>query len=463
MHIDTKQSRRAFLQRTAQLGVTGAAAPLLGSLGLIGEAAAAATVSGYKAVVCVFLYGGNDHANTLVPYDPGSHSAYMAARPSIGVPRSMLASTALVQANSMGGLQFALHPSLKRLAPIFAKGKLAPVLNIGALVEPTTKRAYLSKSVRLPPKLFSHNDQQSYMQAFAPEGADAGWGGRMGDLIQSSNGTAALTCVSLQGRSLWLSGKSVLPYTAQPNSMNDVLSGRSDIYGSTAAYKAMRYLMTLDQQNSWIAQEHARVVNRSVLVGDAVSKALATVPDSQFTTFANNGNRLADQLKMVARMIAAGPRLGLKRQVFFVGQGGYDTHGTQLERHPALLGTLGQALGEFYAATEQLGVASQVTTFTSSDFGRTLSDNGDGSDHGWGGIHFLMGGAVKGGRIYGTPPAIGIGTNDDVNGGRVIPTTSMDQLAATLGLWFGLSSAELPLVLPNLVNFNPAQWNLGLL
>lgn len=461
MHIDTKQSRRAFLQRAAHLGAAGAAAPLLGSLGFLSEAAAAATGTGYKALVCVFQYGGNDHHNTLIPYDSASHSAYLATRPRIGVPRSNLVPTALTTANKMGGLEFAFHPALQPQASSFAQGKVAAVLNIGALVEPTTKAQYLKKSVRLPPKLFSHNDQQSYMQSFEPEGADVGWGGRMGDLMQAGNGTSALTCISLAGRSLYLSGNSVMPYTAQPSSVNDLLSN-GNIYGSSLAYDTMRALMTSYQNPSWIAQEHARVAARAVALGDTINTALARVPDASFTTF-TPGNKVSDQLKMVARLIAVGPSLGLKRQVFFVSQGGYDTHSSQLKTHPGLLATLGGALSEFYAATAQIGMENQVTTFTASDFGRTAGDNGDGSDHGWGSTHFVMGGAVKGGRIYGTPPAIGIGTNDEVVGGRMLPTTSLQQMAATMGLWFGVPASDLPMILPDLANFNPAQWNLGFL
>jgi uncharacterized protein (DUF1501 family) len=461
MHIDTKQSRRAFLQRAAHLSAAGAAAPLLGSLGLLSEAAAAATGTDYKALVCVFQYGGNDHLNTLIPYDEASHADYMAARPRIGVPRGHLASTALTTANNMGGRQFAFHPSLKALTAIFAQGKIAPLLNIGALVEPTTKAQYLNKSVRLPPKLFSHNDQQSYMQAFAAEGADAGWGGRMGDLMQAGNGTSALSCISLCGRSLYLSGNSTMPYTAQPSSVNGLLSGGS-LFGSRVAFDAMRALMTSDQNPSWIAQEHARVATRAVALGEKVSTALARAPDASFTTF-TPGNKLSDQLKMVARLISVAPNLGLKRQVFFVSQGGYDTHSGQAGTHPGLLATLGAAMSEFHEATVQLGIEAQVTTFTASDFGRSAGDNGDGSDHGWGSTHFVMGGAVKGGRIYGTPPAVGIGTNDAVVGGRMLPTTSIQQMAATMALWFGVPASDLPMILPNLPNFNPSQWNLGFL
>ena len=463
MHIDTKQSRRAFLRRSAQLGVTGAAAPFIGSLGFISDAAAAAGVADYKALVCVFLYGGNDHANTLPPYDAASYNAYQGARSRVRLDRGSLAPTLLKPANDLGGRQYALNPALVPLMALFNKGSMAPLLNVGALIQPTSRKAYDAGSVRLPPKLFSHNDQQSFVQSFAPEGAPAGWGGRIGDVMLGANGGSALTCISLSGRSLWLSGQAAVPYAVQPGNIVELLGGSTNIYGSGAAYDAMRTLMTQTQQASWIAGEHAKVTSRSLALVDAVTNALAKAPASQFTTFTSSGNALADQLKMVARLIKVGPSLGLKRQVFLVGMGGFDTHSNQLQTHPYLLASLAQALSEFYAATAKLGVADKVTTFTASDFGRSLAENNDGSDHGWGGTQFLLGGAVKGKKIYGIPHSWSINTNDDVGGGRLIPTTSIDQLAATLAMWFGVPAVDLPLVLPNLRNFNPSTWNIGFL
>jgi len=458
MHIDSNQSRRAFLRRAAQLGAIGAAAPFLDTLGLIGEAAAQSS-SDYKALVCVFLYGGNDNWNTMPPYDPTSYNAYRSARPNIAIPHASLGATALSPANDLRGQKFALNPALAPLMPAFRKGKLAPIFNIGTLIEPTSKSDYLKRAVRLPPKLFSHNDQQSYVQSFQVEGADAGWGGRMGDLIQSSNGTAAMTCISLQGRSLWLSGQNVTPYAVSPGSVTELIRGGTRLYSSAPAYDALRQLMTFEQEGSWISQEHAKVVNRSLQLSDSITSALARIPESSLTTFKST-NSLSEQLKMVARLIAVGPSLGLRRQVFFTSLGGWDHHSALLRNHPGLLGNVGNALSEFYAATEQLGVADQVTTFTASDFGRMLVDNGDGSDHGWGSTQFAIGGAVPGGRIFGAPPEVGINGKDDF-GGRLIPTTSFDQLAATLGLWFGLPESSLPMILPNLANFDTSSWDLG--
>jgi len=459
MHIDTNQSRRAFLRRAAQLGAVGAAAPFLDSLGLISEAAAQSS-NDYKALVCVFLYGGNDNWNTMPPYDPTSYNAYRSARPNIALAHNSLDATALSPSNDLGGQRFALNPALAPLMPAFKKGKLAPIVNIGALIEPTSKKAYLNKTVRLPPKLFSHNDQQSYVQSFEVEGADAGWGGRMGDLIQSSNGAAALTCISLQGRSLWLSGQNATPYTVSPGSVTELLRGGTRVYTSGPAYDALRQLMTYEQEGSWIGQEHAKVVNRSLRLSDSVTAALSRIPESRLTTFKSR-NPLSEQLKMVARLISVGPSLGLRRQVFFTSLGGWDGHSALLRNHPGLLSNVGNALSDFYAATEQLGVANQVTTFTASDFGRMLVDNGDGSDHGWGSTQFAIGGAVPGGQIFGAAPEVGINGADDF-GGRLIPTASIDQLAATMGMWFGLTPSELRMILPNLANFDSSTWNLGI-
>ena len=460
MHIDTKQSRRAFLQRTAILGGAGTAAPLAASLGWISEVAAAASGTDYKALVCIYLYGGNDYANTLAPYDPASYNSYLAARPTLALAHDQLGATALKPANDLGGWQYALNPVLAPFVPLFEQGKLAPLLNVGNLVQPVTKEQYLKRSVLLPPKLFSHNDQQCYTMASQPEGAASGWGGRMGDLLRSSNGTAALTSISVNGNALFLSGKTTTPFTIGAGKIEQMLNGSRSLYGSSSAYNALTQLMT-GQTGCYFGQEYANVAQRTLSIGQGIVEALAKVPEESFTTFPADGSSLSEQMRMVARLIAAAPSFGLRRQVFFVGMGGWDTHNDLAQKHPALLGTLAQAMCSFYQATVQMGVADQVTAFTASDFGRTLGANGDGSDHGWGGTQFLLGGAVQGQRIYGTPPSVGLNTNDDVNFGRLIPTTSMDQFAATLALWFGVPVSDLPLVMPNLRYFNPSTWDLG--
>lgn len=452
------ESRRAFLKRSTALGIAGVATPFVTSLAAIGEAAAA-TATDYKALVRVFLYGGNDYANTLTPYDAPSFGLYQAARSNIAHSREALAGTVLTPTTALpGGRQYALAPTMGALKSLFDAGKMAPVLNVGTLVQPTTKAQYQAKSVRLPPKLFSHNDQQSYFQASNPEGATSGWGGRLGDLFQSGNGAASLTCINASGNAVFLTGKSAVQYTVGTNGPNS-LSAATTLFGSSTASATLKSLMTAPAANV-LANEHARVSKRSLDTYSQVAGALAGAPAANFSLFPA-GNSLADQLKIVARMIAVSSELGAKRQVFFVSIGGFDLHDNLVAQHGTLLGRVSDAMKAFYDTTVALGVADRVTSFTASDFGRTLQSNDDGSDHGWGNMHFVMGGAVRGKRFYGAPPAIGNNTDDDVGQGRLLPSTSVDQYGATLASWFGVSPGDLPTVLPNLGSYNPSSWNLG--
>jgi uncharacterized protein (DUF1501 family) len=452
------QSRRAFLKRSAALGVAGVATPFVTSLAGIGEAAAA-TASDYKALVCVFLYGGNDYANTLPPYDSDGYAAYMAARANIALTRESLAATVLNPTNSLGGREYALAPTMGSMKSLFDAGNAAVILNVGTLVQPTTKAQYLANSVRLPPKLFSHNDQQSYFQASSPEGASSGWGGRIGDLFQSGNGSATLTCINTSGNAIYLTGKTAVQYTVGTNGPIALLNNSSSLYGSQTANATLRALMT-GGGGHLFAAEHARVSKRALDTYAQVSGALANAPASDFTLFPS-GNGLADQLKIVARMIAVSSQLGAKRQVFFVSIGGFDMHDLLVAQHGPLMGKVADAMKAFYDTTAALGVADKVTSFTASDFGRTLQSNDDGSDHGWGSHHFVVGGAVNGQKTYGIAPAIGNNTNDDVGQGRLLPTLSVDQYAATLANWFGVSAGDMPTVLPNIGNYNRSAWNLG--
>jgi len=459
--FDHDQSRRAFLKRSAALGMAGVAAPFVTSLGAIGEAAAA-TATDYKAMVCIFLYGGNDYANTLTPYDQASYDRYLAARSNIAHTRESLAATVLNPAQALaGGRQYALAPTMRSLLPLFAGGKLASILNVGTLVQPTTKAQYQANAVRLPPKLFSHNDQQSYFQASSPEGATSGWGGRIGDVFQNGNGAAALTCINASGNAVYLTGRGAVQYAVGTGGPVALLNNSRTLYGSAAAATALRSLMTA-APGTLLGDEHARVSKRALDTYAQVSGALAGAPAANFPLFPT-GNSLADQLRMVARLISVSSELGVKRQVFFVSIGGFDLHDNLVAQHPALIGRVADAMKAFYDTTAAMGVADRVTSFTASDFGRTLQSNDDGSDHGWVSMHFAMGGAVKGGRIYGTPPAVGNGTPDDVGQGRLIPTTSVDQYAATLASWFGVSDGDLRTVLPNIGNYDAASWKLGFL
>ena len=455
--IPSNASRRAFLQRASALSLAGVATPWALNLAAMAEAAAA-TASDYKALVCVFLYGGNDYANTLIPYDNPRYTLYQGMRPTLAYARAALAATALTPKVALpGAIQYALAPELATLLPLFNAGRLGVMLNVGTLVQPTTKAQYNAKSVPLPPKLFSHNDQQSVWQSSSPEGATSGWGGRMGDLFEAGNGNAAFTCVNVSGNAVYLSGKSAVQYQVAPSGPVPLNGVKSPLFGSAACSTALRNLVTAPSTHLF-ENEYARIMSRSLAAGDSLGAALAAGP--AIATAFPAGNSLADQLKLVARMISTSSEVGAKRQVFFVSLGGFDNHDGLASIHPGLLTSVAEAMSAFYAATVELGVADKVTSFTASDFGRTLTGN-DGSDHGWGSMHFMLGGAVAGGRYYGSAPAVANNGDDDVGQGRLLPSTSVDQYAATLGKWFGISDSQLLTVLPNLVNWNAGERTLG--
>jgi uncharacterized protein (DUF1501 family) len=424
------QSRRAFLKRSAALGIAGSAVPFVTRLAAIGEAAAAVTTD-YKALVCVFLYGGNDYANTLPPYDQASYNLYQAARSNIALARTALDATVLNPLTALaGGRQYALAPTLAPLLPLFNAGKL-----------------------------FSHNDQQSFWQASNPEGATSGWGGRIGDLFQSGNGSSTLTCINATGNAVFLTGKTAIQYSVGTGGPIALLGNGSSVFGSTTAASTLRRLMTAGQTNIF-QNEHARVSKRALDTYAQVNTALAGAPVASFPLFPTP-NSLADQLKIVARLISVSSELGARRQVFFVSLGGWDMHDALATGHPTQTALLANAMKAFSDTTKALGVADKVTTFTASDFGRTLQSNDDGSDHGWGSMHFVMGDAVRGQRFYGTPPAIGNNTPDDVGQGCLLPTMAVDQYASTLANWFGVSAGDMPTVLPNIGNYNASSWNVG--
>jgi uncharacterized protein (DUF1501 family) len=450
------QSRRAFLQRSAALGIAGAASPFVMNLAAIGEAAAAVNAD-YKALVCIFLYGGNDYANTLPPYDQASYNAYQAQRSVLAYQRTDLAATVLNPVTSLpGGRQFALSPSLAPLLPVFNGGRMAVMLNVGTLIQPTTKAQYTAKSVPLPPKLFSHNDQQSFWQASNPEGANSGWGGRIGDLFQAGNGNATLTCINASGNAVFLTGRQAVQYSVG-TSGPIALSGRTSLFGSAAASSALQTLMTGSPANI-LAAEHAKVSKRSLDTYAQLSTALAAAP-ALTTAFPTTS--LGNQLKIVANMISVSSQLGARRQVFFVSTGGFDLHDALVAQHPGLLSGVATAAKAFYDATVELGISDKVTAFTGSDFGRTLLANTDGSDHGWGSMHFALGGGVNGQRFFGTAPEYANNGPSDVGQGRLLPAIAVDQYASTLASWFGVANSDMTTVLPNMGNYNQSTWNLG--
>jgi uncharacterized protein (DUF1501 family) len=465
-------TRRAFLRRAGQLAFTGAALPTALNLVAMGEAAAF-NATDYKALVCVFLFGGNDYANTVVNYDTDSYGRYNTIRGGrtdfsgggIAIPRSDLAPTLLDPTTALAGArQYALHPSMTGLAGLFNSGAAAVQLNVGPLIAPMTRTQYNSGSVPRPPKLFSHNDQQSVWQSSQAEGARTGWGGHMGDLALSSNGVnRVLSCVSVAGNTVFLSGDQALSYQVSSGGAVKINSLTNSVYNSSEVRAAMTAL-ALQERTHLLEKEYNLVTARSFATESAVTSALNEFPanDARLSAFPT-GNRLADQLKLVARMIAARNTLGTKRQVFFVSMGGFDLHDNLINNQAGLMGQLSAGLTAFYDATVQLGVADKVTSFTASDFGRTLQSNGDGSDHGWGSHHLMVGGAVRGKAFYGSAPPVSVGnsstdSNDQwhVGQGRLLPSTSVDQYAATLATWFGVAGSEMPAIAPNLGNFSGA-------
>jgi uncharacterized protein (DUF1501 family) len=450
--MTSKSSRREFLKRASALSATGVATPWALNLAAIGEAAAQSSPTDYKALVCVFLFGGNDHGNTLVPYDSATYNTYAALRSGLATDRTLLAPTLLVPDTALpDARQYALAPELAALKPVFDAGRMGVLLNIGPLIQPTTKAQYNARSVRLPPKLFSHNDQQSVWQASNPEGALSGWGGRMGDLFASGNTQATFTAVSVAGNAIYLSGDSVAQYQVSSNGSVPINGIGNTLYGSSAAAQALRSIIGSTPSGNNLEREYARVVQRSIDANLSLTGALGGAP-ALATVFPATG--LAAQLRMVARMISARSALGARRQVFFVSLGGFDHHDNLLEQHPALLSQVGGAMAAFDTAMIELGVSSQVTAFTASDFGRTLASNGDGSDHGWGSYHFVTGGAVKGRRFYGQAPLLGNTSPDDVGQGRMLPTMAVDQLASTLATWMGVSATDLATVVPGIGNYS---------
>ena len=468
--------RRAFLQRSAQLAFTGAALPTVLNLAAMGDAAAFSAQEGsYKALVCIFLYGGSDYANTVVTYDDASHTAYKAIRTNIALAKTNLAATALVPRTPLpNGRQYALHPSMPALANLFNTGKAAIQLNVGPLIVPISKSQYYGNNrtlYPLPPKLFSHNDQQSLWQSTYPEGSTVGWGGDIGDFAMASNSNSLFTCISITGNTVFLSGDSALAYQVSTGGAVKINAANNNVYGSANVKSVINGLLK-ESKSHILENEYNRVTKRAIDAEVAITSGIGSgIPMGTGTEFAPfvpvlSGNNLASQLKMVARLIAARSSLGAKRQVFFVSAGNYDLHDNLLAGQAQNMTILNNALNAFYQTTVNLGVADKVTSFTASDFGRTLTSNGDGSDHGWGSHHLVVGDAVKGQEFYGVAPPV---SNTDttspedqwhVGQGRLLPTTSVDQYAGTLATWFGVNPnsingavSELDSILPNLRNF----------
>jgi uncharacterized protein (DUF1501 family) len=439
-------SKRQFLKTGAALGVaTGG----LGALHQLGALAQTATGADYRALVCLFMFGGNDGNNMLVPYETAEYNRYAAARSNLALDRGSLQ---LISPSNTGGFRYGLHPAMGGMAGLFNTNKKAAVVaNVGPLVVPTSKAQWQNRSVPLPDNLFSHSDQQSQWQAAIYERPSSGWGGRLAErLVDAGAANRGYSVISVTSSNLWQTGDAGLtPYKV-------AASGRFgfDFYkpqnGDPLSVAITETLN--DTHQHLFDQGFVDVMARSIEVQRVLAQALES---SQVTTpFPGTG--LGNQFRMVARLIAARDKLGLKKQCFFCSIGGFDTHGDdQLTRQTQLLGEISEAVTAFYNATVELGVANQVTTFTASDFGRTFTSNGQGSDHGWGSHHLVVGGAVQGGQLYGSFPNQTVGGPDDSgNQGNWIPTTSTHTYGATLGRWFGASETVLDGVFSGLGNFN---------
>ncbi len=445
-------TRRTFLRQAAcaALGTSG----LFNTLFDLRKINAATVANGdYKALVCLFLYGGNDANNVIVPHDASGYASYAAARGALAVARESLLPLTLAAGD---GRDFGFHGNLPELQALFNSGKLAMVANVGTLVAPITRAQYLAGGAAVPEHLFSHSDQSVQWQTSVPDQPlRTGWGGRAGDLLRSLNGDTSISLsISLAGANTFEVGNSVIPYQVSPTG-SIAFTGLSGSAIADARNQGFQALLALPRNNLF-AQTYSDTVTRAIGNNALLTNALASAPP---LTTIFPASSLATQLNMVAKIISARGALGMRRQIFFCAVSGYDTHGDQLTAHANLLTELSQSMNAFYNATAELGVASDVTTFTASDFGRTFPTNGSGSDHGWGSHQFVMGGAVRGGRLFGTFPTLAVNGPDDTGQGRWIPTTSVDEFSATLATWFGVSASDLPTVLPNIGRFaNP---NLG--
>ncbi|HID51022.1 MAG TPA: DUF1501 domain-containing protein [Anaerolineae bacterium] len=405
----------------------------------------------YKALVCIFLAGGNDSFNMLVPRGNAEYNEYAAIRADLALPQGNLLA---LDALDDDGRQFGVHPSMPEVAQLFNAGDLAFVANVGTLVEPTTLAGIESGLAKLPLGLYSHSDQIMHWQTSVPDKRTGfGWGGRTADLLKSLNDNTTISMnISLSGTNLFQTGTTITEYTAVPWGNGAVqIHGHDDIWWSRHVLQnaAIESMLDLEYQNLF-DQTFANATRSAIDGSNQFASAIENVPPF-VTQFSDN--ELSNSLAMVAKTIAARETLGYRRQTFFVMLGGWDHHDEVLNNQVAMLSVVSKAMQEFRDAMVELGVHQQVTAFTASDFGRTLTSNGQGSDHAWGGNHMVMGGAVLGRRIYGDYPALYENNPLDTGRGRLIPTTSCDEYFAELALWFGVDPSDLSAVFPNIGRF----------
>ena len=443
-------TRRHFLTHSCSLGI--ASATVSSSLLQLGlsRTAAAQSAPGYKALVCILLAGGNDSFNMLVPTDNGQYAQYRNIRADLALEQSQLLP---LPGTASNGLSYGLHPGMPELEALFSDGDAALIANVGTLLEPYDAQGVESGTARLPLGLFSHSDQINQWQTAVPDGRiGQGWAGRIADIRREANVQNGVSMnISLSGSNVFQSGNEVSEHTiSAAGDGGDGINAYDD--GSdfgTLKKRMVDDLLAVQQQNVF-RREYSRRLRAAIDSQAVFVDALQSAP--VLTTPFSSGN-FSQSLRQIARVIAARDTLGATRQTFFVAVGGWDHHDDVLENQAAMLPAISRGLQEFRDALVELDVLNEVTTFTSSDFGRTLTSNGKGSDHGWGGHHIVMGGSVAGGTIYGDYPLLSASSPLDVGRGVYAPTTSVDEYFAELATWFGVSATELDHVLPNVRSF----------
>jgi len=404
--------------------------------------------AGNKSLVCLFLLGGNDSFNMVIPSSTQGYADYLATRQNMAIAQdSLLPITPLSGASDSYGL----NPAMQPIHELFNQQKLSFVNNVGTLIQPVTKSEIQQNSAPLPPQLFSHNDQQRHWQTGWPQqNQKTGWAGRMADLIANTNTNLSMN-VSMLGTNTLQTGFNSTPYSISSDGAPLIYALSPGVEDGNEERLAL--IQRLTQQSPHLMEKtYGNTIDRASELALLVNEALVGAPD--MNSFFARDNQLSNDLAMVAQMIAVEQQLPQEKQIYLVGVGGWDTHDNQVIAHETLLNNLSQAMVDFNDAMISINKESEVTTFTMSEFGRTLTSNGDGTDHGWGGVQMVMGGAVDGGKFFGRIPDLTLGSNDDFADGRMIPTTSMDQYAATLAKWFGLTETELLEIFPNLSNFN---------
>jgi len=452
--IDNLQQRRRFLKKLA-LGVGSTSVlAMQGKLQLMQSAIAASSdyshLTDHKSLVCIFLFGGNDSFNMLVPYQQAAYQQYANSRKGMALSRESL--------HPLQGGEYAFHSSLPKLQQIYNADKLGVVANVGALIEPVSKLAYENETIKLPADLFSHSHQQEFWETGATASNSIhppGWGGRMIDMLASANtnpNEAAL--FSIAGNSVWQRGLKPLDFVLNAHDgVSQLKAFKPNNWplwkdGRVSAWNKIKQMDNPSFLNQQLRDTFKHKEERIARLVDSITAA-----PNITTPFAED--ELSLQLKMATKMISIRESLGMKRQIIFVGIGGWDTHGNQLDEHATRLSELDAALSSFYQSTVDLGVADSVTAFTASEFGRTYSNNGDGTDHAWSGHNLIMGGAIKGGEIHGDMPDFTLGGSDDTDTtGRFIPKYGVDQYGATLAKWMGMSDSDMLEIFPNLKNFN---------